>query len=245
MTRVAMTLLLVVSLAGLTVWAGDLPNIADDRDMEAMINEAGAGIVQVLETAKGPILWEITVSHYPQLVGEANTEDWRRGPTTLVTLWSPGFGDAFGLILFEVEMVTLGTATNYAPVASRKPDVGNHNPARSNSANSIIYTDDGDVIGLIPEAIGVLMGGTYSSQENSANSMVPAVNHNSSRSNKSEEIACPWGDGGEGHPGGPFLAAFAELEVASLIEASCPWLSPIYIETIRAIAIAIHEGALR
>jgi len=245
MTRVAMTFLLVLSLAGLAVRAGDLPNVSEDHDMDAMLNEAEVGIVQVLETAKGPILWEITVSHYPQLVGKANTEDWRRGPTTLVTLWSPSFGDAFGLILFEVEMVTMGTATNYAPAASRNIDVGNHNPARSNSANSIIYTDDGDVIGLIPEAIGVLMGGTYSSQENSASYMVPGVDHNSSRSNRSEEIACPWGEGGEGHPGGPFLAAFAELEVASLIEASCPWLSPMHIETIRAITIAVHEGALR
>ena len=72
--------------------------------------------------------------------------------------------------------------------------------------------------------------------------MAPEVDHNSSRSNDTEPIVCLWG---KGDPGEPFLAAFAELDVATLIEASCPWLPPGYIEAVAIISESIRAGVLK
>ena len=255
MTRVAITLFLALTLAGLAVSAGDEPNVSDDRDMEAMINEAGAGLAKVQETDDGPILWAMTVFYVPRLVGEANTEDWRRGSTFFLTLWSPKFDEAYAFMRVEGERVILGTAEDpdedtpghYNKKGEWVPFVGNFNTVGSNSANSIIFTDDGGVIGLMPDWMCLAVGNHNPGRSNSANSVIGFGNYNTSRNNAMAALApYPIGEGpGGGELGERFVVPFLELDVVVLLEASCPWIPARYVEAVIDVVEGVRNGVLR
>jgi len=233
-----MVFLLVAALAGSTVWAGDLPNVFDDRDLEAMTVGVCAGLAQVVEADEGALLWEIAVLVLPQLAGEANGEPWSSGPTFFMTLWSPKFGDAFGFVRVEGETVTLGTAAGYEPARDGcdEPTSTWKWSCDNGAVRDIILDDDRNVIGVVPESFclarpddigwGVESGGLVL-QGNSAHAFVCFGNYAASRNSTVTALApYPVGEVPEGRGvGEPFVAAFLELDVPVLVETACPSLS--------------------
>ena|GEM_PF-3491661 len=238
MKHITKVCLLVATLAGSAAWAGDLPNVSDDRDMEAMISGVGAGLVHVLETDEEALLWEIAVLVLPLLVGEANSESWRGGSTFFMTLWSPRFGDEFGFVRVEGETVTLGTAAGYEPTRDGRDE---SSPARTwfcdnGAVRGIILDEDHNVISVVPESIclavadgigvGVEMSGAVL-QSNSTSAFIGLGNYATSRNCTVTALApYPIGEAPEGSGvGEPFVAAFLELDVPVLVETACTSLS--------------------
>jgi hypothetical protein len=232
--------LLLLAMAVPMLAAGGSPNVSEAEDLQKLLTEAHADLIQVRESAdpRSPVLYEIHMVYIPRLSGEKNPEIYRSGPVLFIAVWSPEMGEQFGFFTFGGEQVVMGSAPGFSP--SYATAVGPFSAVHSDGSVSVFVDEDTGEVGIFlpPETIQYglerldMMHSTNPvvfSGDEAAEGPVPFAlgmgNLAAAQSEDASTVVAPVGGSTEGgDPGDPLRYALSELDLSQILEAAVPWV---------------------